>query len=133
MPRIHKKVFPSMHHVSNPHTIAKRIVAVLHDSIALLTVASIVSFALVEPAWAYVDPSVMTYAIQALAGVAIAIGAVAGVAFRRSRKAIFKLLNIDENAGKSIEAEVCRIGDCIRASKIQQCVEEGFLAAMKIV
>lgn len=31
------------------------------------------------------------------------------------------------------KAEVYRIGDCIRASKIQQCVEEGFLAAMKIV
>ncbi len=31
------------------------------------------------------------------------------------------------------KAETYRIGDCIRASKIQQAVEEGFLAAMKIL
>ena len=57
-------------------------------------------------AYAYVDPSVMTYTIQALAGVAVAVGAVAGVAFRRTRKMLFKLLKIDENANKVSDANV---------------------------
>ena len=34
---------------------------------------------------AYVDPSVMTYAIQAVAGIAIAIGAFVGIYFRKKR------------------------------------------------
>ncbi|WP_418954077.1 hypothetical protein, partial [Tractidigestivibacter sp.] len=48
-----------------------------------------------EPALAYVDPSVMTYTIQALAAVAVALSAVLGVAFRRTRKALMRLLHID--------------------------------------
>jgi len=89
--------------------IAKRCIIALFDLLALVTVAAICSLSLVEDAYAYVDPSVMTYTIQALAGVAVALGAVAGVAFRRSRKAIFKLLKIDENAGKTVEEDVSRI------------------------
>lgn len=65
--------------------------------------------ALAEPAYAYVDPSVMTYTIQALAGVAVALSAVAGVAFRRSRRAIMKALNIDENAKKDIDPQWLRV------------------------
>ena len=42
---------------------------------------SAVNLAWAAIAWAYVDPSVMTYTIQALAGVAVALSAVAGVAF----------------------------------------------------
>lgn len=60
-------------------------------------------------AYAYVDPSVMTYTIQALAGVAVALSAVAGVAFRRTRKAIFKALKIDENANKVVDPAVHRV------------------------
>lgn len=89
--------------------IAKRCIIAFHDGAALLLIAAILSFAVIEPAYAYVDPSVMTYTIQALAGVAVALGAVAGVAFRRSRKALFRLLNIDENAGKAVEQDVHRI------------------------
>ena len=58
------------------------------------------------PAYAYVDPSVMTYTIQALAGVAVALGAVAGVAFRRTRKVLMRFFKIDENARKEIEGDV---------------------------
>ena len=87
----------------------KRCIVALYDAVALLCVAAICSLAFVEPAYAYVDPSVMTYTIQALAGVAVALGAVAGVAFRRTRKALFKMLKIDENAGKAIEQDVVRI------------------------
>ncbi|MBQ9043971.1 MAG: sulfatase-like hydrolase/transferase [Eggerthellaceae bacterium] len=58
------------------------------------------------PAFAYVDPSVMTYTIQAVAGLAVALSAVAGVAFRRTRRKIYELLNIDENARKISESAV---------------------------
>jgi len=65
--------------------------------------------ALPERAYAYVDPSVMTYTIQAVAGVAVALSAVAGVFFRRTRKALFKVLGIDENASKQVESPFSRI------------------------
>lgn len=61
---------------------------------------------LTRPAQAYVDPSVMTYTIQALAGVAVALSAVIGVAWRRLRRAIFAYLKVDENAGKTTETHV---------------------------
>ncbi|MBF0911925.1 MAG: hypothetical protein HXK61_03970, partial [Atopobiaceae bacterium] len=60
-------------------------------------------------AQAYVDPSVMTYTIQALAAVVVALSAVLGVAFRRSRKALFRLLKIDENANKIVEGTVHKV------------------------
>ena len=60
-------------------------------------------------AYAYVDPSVMTYTIQAIAGLAVALSAVLGVAFRRTRRKIYQLLNIDENAGKIAEGPVSAI------------------------
>ena len=62
-----------------------------------------------DRAWAYVDPSVMTYTIQALAGVAVALSAVAGVAFRRGRKLLYELLDIDEDARKTHEPDVHRL------------------------
>lgn len=61
------------------------------------------------PAFAYVDPSVMTYTIQAVAGLAVALSAVAGVAFRRTRRKIYQLFNIDENAHKIFEGDVSAI------------------------
>lgn len=60
-------------------------------------------------AQAYVDPSVMTYTIQALAAVVVALSAVLGVAFRRSRKVLFRLLKIDENADKIVEGAVHKV------------------------
>ena len=36
------------------------------------------------PAHAYLDPSVMTYAIQIVAGIAVAVGAVVGVYWRKA-------------------------------------------------
>ena len=61
------------------------------------------------PALAYVDPSVMTYTIQALAGVAVALSAVFGVAYRRLRKKAVRVFGIDENAGKVIDPDVRRV------------------------
>ena len=79
------------------------------DAASLLLAACAVWAATAAPAQAYVDPSVMTYTIQALAGVAVALSAVFGLVFRRTRRALLKLLNIDENAGKLVEPRVSRI------------------------
>ena len=43
----------------------------------------------------YLDPSVMTYAIQAIAGVVIAIGAVAGIYWRKAKKKVSDKLGIE--------------------------------------
>ncbi len=58
--------------------------------------------------FAYVDPSVMSYTVQAVAGVAIALGVVFGVVWRRVKRGASKALGRDENAGKEIEDEVER-------------------------
>ena len=86
-----------------------RAVLLIHDWLAVLIVACLVSIALPQAAWAYVDPSVMTYTIQALAGVAVALSAVAGVVFRRTRRALMKRFGIDEDAKKDREAPLHRI------------------------
>ena len=53
----------------------------------------------------YIDPSVMTYAIQAGAGIAIAIGAFVGLYFRKAKNKVAKKLNIDENKNKEVESD----------------------------
>ena len=45
---------------------------------------------------AYIDPSVMTYVIQAVAGVIIAIGAAIAIYFRRAKKKLQDKLGIEE-------------------------------------
>ena len=55
---------------------------------------------------AYVDPSVMSYTVQAIAGVAIALGVVFGVVWRRVKRGANKVLKCDENAGKEVEDDV---------------------------
>ena len=84
--------------------------AVLRSIFTACALVCVAHVAFPPLAYAYVDPSVMTYTIQALAGVAVALGAVAGVAFRRTRKVLMKALNIDENAGKEVEGDVHRTG-----------------------
>ena len=54
---------------------------------------------------AYIDPSVMTYAIQAISGIAIAVGAGIGILYRKSKKKIAKKLNINENKNKEEESD----------------------------
>jgi hypothetical protein len=56
----------------------------------------------------YVDPSVMSYTIQALAGVAIALGVVFGVVWRKVKRGANKALGRNENSGKEIEDEIVR-------------------------
>ena len=54
---------------------------------------------------AYIDPSVMTYMIQVVAGIAVAVGAVAGVYFRKAKKKMSEKLGIDENKNKEVESD----------------------------
>lgn len=57
----------------------------------------------------YIDPSVMTYAIQAGAGVLIAVGAFVGLYYRKAKKKVNKKLNIDENRNKEVESDEVEI------------------------
>jgi len=57
-------------------------------------------------ALAYLDPSVMTYAIQVVAGIAVAAGALFSVYWRKAKKLVQDKLGIDENANKVIEPDV---------------------------
>ena len=59
-----------------------------------------------QPNFLYVDPSVMTYAIQAVAGVVIAVGAVAAIAWRKAKKKVAEKLHLEENSKKEIDAEI---------------------------
>lgn len=54
---------------------------------------------------AYIDPSVITYLIQAVAGVAIAVGAVVGLYFRKVKKRIQDKMGIDEQVTKEVESD----------------------------
>lgn len=55
---------------------------------------------------AYLDPSVTTYAIQAVAGIVVAVGAAAGIYWRKAKKKINDKLGIDENAKKEVEDDI---------------------------
>ncbi|MCQ2751881.1 MAG: sulfatase-like hydrolase/transferase [Coriobacteriales bacterium] len=74
---------------------------------SMLLIALVVA-ALINPlsAYAYIDPSVMTYTIQALASVAIVMASVFGVAWRRIKRALAKSLEIDEYRNKSFDSKV---------------------------
>ena len=52
----------------------------------VLFIASMFLFG--ENGQAYIDPSVMTYTIQAVAGIAVAIGAAVGIYFRKAKKKV---------------------------------------------
>ena len=54
---------------------------------------------------AYIDPSVTSYLIQAVAGVVVAVGAVIAIFFRRAKKKVNDKLGIDENRKKEVETD----------------------------
>lgn len=64
-----------------------------------------------QPNTLYIDPSVMTYAIQAAAGVAIAVGATVVILFRKAKKKVAKKLNLEEKSIKETEEDVVLIDD----------------------
>ena len=55
--------------------------------------------------FAYIDPSVMTYVIQAVSGAVIAIGAAVGIYWRRAKKKLNDKFEIDENKNKEVESD----------------------------
>lgn len=57
------------------------------------------------PVTLYIDPSVVTYLIQAVAGVVIAVGAAVGIYFRKAKKKMNEKLGIDENKNKEVETD----------------------------
>lgn len=67
--------------------------------------------ALSVTASAYLDPSVMTYTIQIIAGVLVAAGAAVGVYWRRAKKKVQDKLGIDENAKKEMEEDIVEYTD----------------------
>lgn len=77
--------------------------------VMFISLVAVILGAFVSPAAAYVDPSVMTYAIQAIAGVVIVVGVSIGVIWRRFKRKAAKVLHIDENAGKEVEADVVAV------------------------
>lgn len=58
------------------------------------------------PQFLYVDPSVMTYGIQAVAGIVIAVGAVAAIAWRKAKKKVAEKLKIDDTSKKEQDADI---------------------------
>jgi hypothetical protein len=95
----------------------------LHDALYEVALAAVWVLVPATPALAYVDPSVMTYTIQALAAVAVALSAVLGVAFRRTRRALMRLLHIDEGAGRVAEPAVSRIDSAGKPAADAACRE----------
>lgn len=69
--------------------------------------AGLVSFHLAG----YIDPSVMTYAIQVIAGVVVAVGAVIGIYWRRAKKKVQDKLGIDESTKKEVEDDIVEFTD----------------------
>ena len=76
---------------------------------ALLAFVLMLTFS--TTAFAYLDPSVMTYTIQVVAGVIVAVGAVIGIYWRRAKKKVQDKLGIDENAHKEVEEDVVEISE----------------------
>ena len=77
---------------------AKKILRYMYFSTAMLLLFTI-------PAQAYIDPSVMTYAIQALAGIAIALGTFFSLYWRKIRKPVLHFFNLDDVSGKETESD----------------------------
>ena len=65
---------------------------------------------------AYIDPSVMTYIIQAVAGIVIAVGAVVGIYWRRAKKKVNDTLGIDENRNKEVESDELVVSETAEAA-----------------
>ena len=70
-----------------------------------LYIAACFVLLLPQQAWAYIDPSVTTFLIQAIVSVAVAIGAGVAVYWRRAKKKVADKLGIDENANKEVESD----------------------------
>ena len=77
----------------------KRILTAIYCVVCAITLFTV-------HASAYVDPSVVSYGVQALIGIVAAGGAVFLIWWRKVKKKVSKKLGIDENAGKTVEEDV---------------------------
>ncbi len=68
---------------------------------------------------AYIDPSVTTYAIQAIAGVVIAVGAVAGIIWTKMKKKAKEKLNIDLDGKKEVEEDIVAYADAEENAEVK--------------
>lgn len=59
-----------------------------------------------KPVYAYLDPSVVTYVIQVVMGLAIAVGAVVYVYWRKAKQKVTEKLGIGDEAKKEVEDDV---------------------------
>ena len=79
--------------------------AIRHLGIVTLLTLYLLVFTM-PAAQAYVDPSATTYLIQAIAGVAIAVGSVAVIFWRRAKKKLKDKVGIDLDKNKETEEDV---------------------------
>ena len=77
----------------------------------ILTAGTIVSVFILsmKTAHAYIDPSVTTYALQAIIGIVVAVGAFVTVFVRKFKKKVATTLHIDENQKKEVEDDLQEI------------------------
>lgn len=59
-----------------------------------------------QNAHAYIDPSTTTYIVQAVAGIAVAVGAFFLMYWRKAKRKIADKLHIDANANKEVEDDI---------------------------
>lgn len=57
-------------------------------------------------AYAYIDPSTTTYLIQAIAGIAVAVGSFVVIYWRRAKKRLNEKLGIDLDKNKEVEEDI---------------------------
>lgn len=72
--------------------------------VALVFVYNAVFFT--PPAHAYIDPSTTTYLIQAIAGIAVAVGSVVVIYWRKAKKRINEKMGIDLDKNKEVEEDI---------------------------
>lgn len=64
------------------------------------------SLILMVQAEAYLDPTVMTYTIQIVAGIVVAAGVVIGIWWRKAKKKVQDKLGVDENTRKEVKDDI---------------------------
>lgn len=72
--------------------------------IAILIIVIMLLFP--KPVYAYLDPSVVTYVIQVVMGLAIAVGAVFYIYWRKAKQKVTEKLGIDDEAKKEVEDDI---------------------------
>ena len=70
--------------------------------------------------FAYLDPTTTTFLLQVIVGVAVAVGTVAAVLFRKAKKKVSDKLGIDEKEKKEVEEEFTEIEEEAPKSEKEQ-------------